>query len=145
MPDEGARAAPVFWLVDPLDGTKEFVARNGEFTVNIALIEQGRSVLGVVTVPAQNVSYWGLVGEGASLHEFAVRGVSPQASPQALPQALPQMTNLGSGVGDNAQLFTGLLQWAFGAPPQPVEEDRLTGIWCRTFSCAYGRIVRRRR
>jgi hypothetical protein len=45
-----------------------------------------------------------------------------------LPQALPQMTDLGSGVGDNAQLFTNLLQWAFGAPPQPVEEDRLTGI-----------------
>ena len=65
VPDEGARAAPVFWLVDPLDGTKEFVARNGEFTVNIALIEQGRPVLGVVTVPAQNVSYWGSVGVGA--------------------------------------------------------------------------------
>ena len=65
VPDEGARTAPVFWLVDPLDGTKEFVARNGEFTVNIALIEQGRPVLGVVTVPAQKVSYWGLMGEGA--------------------------------------------------------------------------------
>ena len=65
VPDEGARAAPVFWLVDPLDGTKEFVARNGEFTVNIALIEQGRPVLGVVTVPAQKVSYWGLVVAGA--------------------------------------------------------------------------------
>lgn len=65
VPDEGARAALVFWLVDPLDGTKEFVARNGEFTVNIALIERGRPVLGVVTVPAQNVSYWGSVGVGA--------------------------------------------------------------------------------
>lgn len=65
VPDEGARTAPVFWLVDPLDGTKEFVARNGEFTVNIALIERGRPVLGVVTVPAQNVSYWGSVGVGA--------------------------------------------------------------------------------
>ena len=65
VPDEGARAALVFWLVDPLDGTKEFVARNGEFTVNIALIERGRPVLGVVTVPAQNVSYWGSVAEGA--------------------------------------------------------------------------------
>jgi 3'(2'), 5'-bisphosphate nucleotidase len=64
VPDEGARAALVFWLVDPLDGTKEFVARNGEFTVNIALIEQGLPVLGVVTVPAQKVSYWGSVGVG---------------------------------------------------------------------------------
>ena len=41
-----------FWLVDPLDGTKEFIKRNGEFTVNIALIEDGRPVLGVVLAPA---------------------------------------------------------------------------------------------
>ena len=41
-----------FWLIDPLDGTKEFIARNGEFTVNIALIEEGRSTLGVVYAPA---------------------------------------------------------------------------------------------
>src|SRR5215472_2139018 len=46
-----------FWLVDPLDGTKEFIKRNGEFTVNIALIEHGRAVLGVVHVPAQDVTY----------------------------------------------------------------------------------------
>lgn len=65
VPDEGARFAPLFWLVDPLDGTKEFVARNGEFTVNIALIEQGRPVLGVVVVPAQAVSYWAWDGGGA--------------------------------------------------------------------------------
>ena len=48
-----------FWLIDPLDGTKEFLARNGEFTVNIALISQGRSVLGVVLAPASNRLYWG--------------------------------------------------------------------------------------
>ncbi|HEY2609766.1 MAG TPA: inositol monophosphatase family protein, partial [Reyranella sp.] len=41
-----------FWLVDPLDGTKEFVKRNGEFTVNIALIESGKAVLGIVLAPA---------------------------------------------------------------------------------------------
>lgn len=46
-----------YWLVDPLDGTKEFIKRNGEFTVNIALIEQGRSVLGVVHAPALGVTY----------------------------------------------------------------------------------------
>jgi 3'(2'), 5'-bisphosphate nucleotidase len=54
-----------FWLVDPLDGTKEFVARNGEFTVNIALIEDGHPVLGVVVAPALGQSYWGGVGQGA--------------------------------------------------------------------------------
>ena len=44
-----------YWLVDPLDGTKEFLKRNGEFTVNIALIEQGKPVLGVVYAPALGV------------------------------------------------------------------------------------------
>ncbi|MFH8135283.1 3'(2'),5'-bisphosphate nucleotidase CysQ [Pantoea osteomyelitidis] len=46
-----------YWLVDPLDGTKEFLKRNGEFTVNIALIEQGKPVLGVVYAPALGVIY----------------------------------------------------------------------------------------
>ncbi len=48
-----------FWLIDPLDGTKEFIAKNGEFTVNIALIDQGRSVLGVVYAPVLDLLYWG--------------------------------------------------------------------------------------
>src|SRR5438552_2025865 len=50
-----------FWLVDPLDGTKEFISRNGEFTVNIALIEDGRPLLGVVHVPALATTYGGIV------------------------------------------------------------------------------------
>ncbi|HDZ56483.1 MAG TPA: 3'(2'),5'-bisphosphate nucleotidase [Pseudomonas xinjiangensis] len=54
-----------FWLVDPLDGTKEFIAGTDEFTVNIALIEDGEVVLGVVGVPAKNVVYWGGRGLGA--------------------------------------------------------------------------------
>ncbi|MFB0975827.1 MAG: 3'(2'),5'-bisphosphate nucleotidase CysQ [Tolumonas sp.] len=49
----------VYWLVDPLDGTKEFIKRNGEFTVNIALIVDGCAVFGVVGVPVQNKLYWG--------------------------------------------------------------------------------------
>ncbi|HET7673304.1 MAG TPA: 3'(2'),5'-bisphosphate nucleotidase CysQ [Candidatus Saccharimonadales bacterium] len=49
--------AKTFWLVDPLDGTKEFIGRNGEFTVNIGLIKDGKSVLGVVYQPAGNVLY----------------------------------------------------------------------------------------
>jgi 3'(2'), 5'-bisphosphate nucleotidase len=48
-----------FWLVDPLDGTKEFIKRNGQFTVNIALIDQGYPVLGIVYVPEQKALYWG--------------------------------------------------------------------------------------
>ena len=48
-----------FWLIDPLDGTKEFIAKNGEFTVNIALIDHGRSVLGIVYAPVLGLLYWG--------------------------------------------------------------------------------------
>jgi len=54
-----------FFLLDPLDGTKEFIKKNGEFTVNIALIEEGAPVLGVVYRPVDKTTYFGLVGEGA--------------------------------------------------------------------------------
>ncbi len=63
-----ADGAP-FWLVDPLDGTKEFINRNGEFTVNIALIEHGQPVLGVVLAPALGRLFSGIVGEGAWLED----------------------------------------------------------------------------
>jgi 3'(2'), 5'-bisphosphate nucleotidase len=53
------------WIVDPLDGTKEFVKRLGEFTVNIALVEDGRPTLGVVFVPVAEVLYFGRVEDGA--------------------------------------------------------------------------------
>lgn len=66
MPDyEERRNWQSYWLVDPLDGTKEFINRNGEFTVNIALIQNGQAVLGVVYVPVKSIMYWGLVGEGS--------------------------------------------------------------------------------
>jgi len=54
-----------FWLIDPLDGTKEFVKKNGEFTTNIALIYKGAPVLGVVYSPVLDVCYWAKKGEGA--------------------------------------------------------------------------------
>ena len=55
-----------YWLIDPLDGTKEFVKRNGEFTVNIALIRESRPVLGVVHVPVLEKTYTGCEGQGAT-------------------------------------------------------------------------------
>jgi len=58
-----------FWLVDPLDGTKEFIKRNGEFTVNIALIEDGFPVVGIVHLPAAGKTYYGGKGDGAWLEE----------------------------------------------------------------------------
>ncbi len=48
-----------YWLIDPLDGTKEFIAKNGEFTVNIALIENNKTTFGFVGVPCNNEIYWG--------------------------------------------------------------------------------------
>lgn len=58
-----------FWLVDPLDGTREFVQRNGQFTVNIALIDAGRPVLGVVYAPAIDRLYSGTVEHGAMVED----------------------------------------------------------------------------
>ena len=54
-----------FWLIDPLDGTKEFVKKNGEFTINIALIYKDTPIIGVVYSPVLNVCYWGKKDEGA--------------------------------------------------------------------------------
>ncbi len=65
LPSARRREWRRLWLVDPLDGTREFVARNGEFTVNIALIEDGRPVLGVVYVPLLAVTYYAARGHGA--------------------------------------------------------------------------------
>ncbi|MEA3496484.1 MAG: 3'(2'),5'-bisphosphate nucleotidase CysQ [Bacteroidota bacterium] len=56
-----------YWLIDPLDGTKEFIKRNGEFTVNIALVKNHRVVLGVVYVPVMDKLYWGRKNDGAFL------------------------------------------------------------------------------
>ena len=54
-----------FWLIDPLDGTKEFIKRNGEFTVNIALISRGAPVLGVVYAPVLDTTWYGVINKGS--------------------------------------------------------------------------------
>jgi 3'(2'), 5'-bisphosphate nucleotidase len=64
-PYETRRSWRRFWLVDPLDGTKEFIKRRAEFTVNVALIEDGEPVLGVVLAPALDLLYWAVKGGGA--------------------------------------------------------------------------------
>jgi 3'(2'), 5'-bisphosphate nucleotidase len=79
-PEVGER----FWLVDPLDGTREFISRNGEFTVNIALIEHGTPLLGVVFVPAADKLYAGVVGQGAWLEEAGrPLAITCRSTPQA--------------------------------------------------------------
>lgn len=69
IPYEKRKKYQIYWLVDPLDGTKEFIKRNGEFTVNIALIENGVPVLGVVHVPVVDVTYYGSGESGAFMSE----------------------------------------------------------------------------
>lgn len=67
VPYEERKDYEYYWLVDPLDGTKEFIKRNGEFTVNIALIHQQRPTLGVVYAPVPDEMYWAYTGGGAWL------------------------------------------------------------------------------
>lgn len=82
-PDEQGR----YWLVDPLDGTKEFIKRNGEFTVNIALIEAGVPVLSVVHAPALDLTYSAACGEGAwkQVGETPARRIHSRRMPDARP------------------------------------------------------------
>jgi 3'(2'), 5'-bisphosphate nucleotidase len=65
LPFETRQAWPTYWLIDPLDGTREFVKRNGEFTVNIALIDEHHSVLGVVYAPVPDLLYFASQTHGA--------------------------------------------------------------------------------
>ena len=88
LPEASTRAGwPAYWLIDPLDGTKEFLAKNGEFTVNVALVEGSRATLGVVGVPARDQLYVGDVARGlaqridaAGAHPLQVRSF-PGATP----------------------------------------------------------------
>jgi 3'(2'), 5'-bisphosphate nucleotidase len=96
IPEIGAR----FWLVDPLDGTKEFIGRNGEFTVNIALVEHGVPVLGVVYAPALERLYAGVLGQGAFVED--AKGRRPIQCREVPPEGL---TVVGSrSHGDAAAL-----------------------------------------
>ncbi len=75
-----------FWLVDPLDGTREFIKRNGEFTVNIALIEQGVPVLGVVLTPVDGVAYLA-TAQGATRHRSRMDAVGEPIAARRVPAA----------------------------------------------------------
>ncbi len=72
-----------FWLVDPLDGTKEFIKRRAEFTVNVALIEDGEPVFGVVLAPALDLLYWAVKGGGAWREEKSGPAERIYSSPPA--------------------------------------------------------------
>jgi 3'(2'), 5'-bisphosphate nucleotidase len=73
--DDAPEDAEYCWIVDPLDGTKEFIKRNGEFTVNIALVRRGKPVLGVIAVPVTGLVYFASKGSGAFKQD--AEGVMP--------------------------------------------------------------------
>lgn len=79
------RAWRELWIVDPLDGTREFVKRNGEFTINIALVCEHQPVLGLIAAPAHGVVYWGARGLGA----FRLRPGEPPAAIRVSPRQTP--------------------------------------------------------
>ncbi|NKB62489.1 MAG: 3'(2'),5'-bisphosphate nucleotidase CysQ [Gammaproteobacteria bacterium] len=101
-----------FWLVDPLDGTKEFVKRNGEFTVNIALIENGSPVLGVVHTPVSNVNHFAARGLGA-FRSQANGNVSP-ISVRSVQSAGVTMVASRSHAGPDVQKYQERLEQDMG-------------------------------
>jgi 3'(2'), 5'-bisphosphate nucleotidase len=103
------------WVVDPLDGTREFVKRNGEFTVNIALVQDHEPVLGVVAAPALGLLYWGASGVGAfSRHRGAAevpihvsQPVSPLRVVGSRSHASPETAGYLARVGPHAMTGIG--------------------------------------
>ncbi len=91
VPEIGGR----FFLVDPLDGSKEFISRNGEFTVNIALIENGVPVMGVVSAPALGRIWWGSAAGGSFAGRIA-DGAVVDVSPIRIRQAGGDLCAVGS-------------------------------------------------
>ena len=83
----GREAWTRFWCVDPLDGTKEFIKGTGEFTVNVALVEDGEPVLGVVHVPVKGLTYFGSV-EGGAFKQVGDAAPEPIAIRTAAAEAL---------------------------------------------------------
>lgn len=105
-----------YWLVDPLDGTKEFIDRNGEFTVNIALIRYHSPVLGVVHVPVTGTTYTGIVGKWASKHTHGgvmehIRIRKPCAEPPVVvgsrSHANPRLSGFLSKIGPHELVSMG--------------------------------------
>lgn len=110
-----------FWLVDPLDGTKEFVKRRDEFTVNIALIRAGRPILGVVLVPAKDLLYFAM----ETLGSFKIE---PPEAVREIDQALAQTSSRESPLEKLLRLATPLPLPRVGC----AEKDRLTVIGSRS-------------
>lgn len=92
----------LFFCVDPLDGTKGFVARNGEFTVNVALVERGEPVAGVVYAPDSGLLYYGAKGQGAFRRATRGDGEAEPIRPRPRPRPPHGLTAIGSRNHDAA-------------------------------------------
>jgi 3'(2'), 5'-bisphosphate nucleotidase len=144
-------AAPLFWLVDPLDGTREFAAGRPDFTVNVGLVREGRPVLGAVALPAEGELFGGIVGvgawkeDGAGRRAIGVRSVPPEGAvvfasrhyaddPRiagfVAARPVARLVNIGSavkfcriaeGAGDLYPRFGTTMEWDTAAPQAVVE------------------------
>jgi 3'(2'), 5'-bisphosphate nucleotidase len=77
LPFDERKNLEYLWIVDPLDGTKEFIKRNGEFTVNIALVKNGHPIIGIITAPALNICYWAAEGMGLFIRQVDEWKIDP--------------------------------------------------------------------
>jgi len=98
-----------FWMVDPLDGTKEFIKRNDEFTVNIALIHQGRPVLGVVAVPVTGDVFYAAEGQGAFVKRNGTVVALPRKPTTDLNQSGLRVVASRSHMNPETEAFIGKL------------------------------------
>lgn len=105
---EKRRKWNTYWLVDPLDGTKEFIKKNDEFTVNVALVDNGKPVVGVVYCPPLDRIYTGVVGKGAYRQDGDNLPVSIQVS------SVPENSNTWKVVGSRSHGTKALEQFSTG-------------------------------
>ena len=146
-----AAASRTFWLVDPLDGTREFTSGSDDFAVNIGLVRDGRIVLGVVAVPATGEIFGGIVGQGAwkrvngvqvAIHTRAIppegvtivasrhHGAGPELDAFLTGRTVAEIRNYGSslkfcrlaeGIADLYPRFGRTMEWDTGAPQAVLE------------------------
>jgi 3'(2'), 5'-bisphosphate nucleotidase len=126
------RSWPRYWLVDPLDGTKEFLERTGEFTINIALVVEHRPVLGVLYLPLEEIAYVGIPGTSAQCYRSGENGswIGMQIATRPLRAGQPLLT-LASRRHGGARLNT-CLNW-LGQHWESVSRDNMGGAlkFCR--------------
>ncbi len=105
LPYEERKSWDYFWMVDPLDGTKEFIKRNGEFTVNIALIKKNTPVLGVVAVPVTGEVFYASAGNGAFVKKGSLVTTLPKRRNWDLSQQGLRVVASRSHMNDETQRF----------------------------------------